>query len=363
MASRATASKRLTLPWAEASPAQVKTYQDAAQTAEEFFAATQAQESMGWMTWKTSAGRDYLFHGVGRAGHGKSLGARTPQTEDRYNTFQSDKAAATARRAQLLPEVTRYAKYIKVERLNRLPQMAGKVINLFAKAGVGERLKVVGTNSLYAYETLAAVLFEPDITATRDLDLLWDGRAGIAFAGDFDNVELNGFSSILRQADKTFTVSMEPDRSFRVKNAAGYAVDFLMPEPDAGRKAAAKDSVRPIGLEGQRLLNDAPTLTQTGFLADGYPCRMRAVDPRYFVLHKRWVAARKGRDPGKARRDRLQAAAVEGVIAQCLPMYSFSDPAFLSGLPAPLERYLPLPPVDGDSGDSGSARAAREAGL
>ncbi len=361
--SRSTTPGQVTAPWAEASPAQVKTFQDAAQIAEAFFAATQTHDAMGWMTWKTSAGRDYLFHGFGRAGLGKSQGARSPQAEGRYSSFQADKAAAAERRAQLLPELTRYAKYIKVERLNRLPQMAGKVINLLAKAGVGERLKVVGTNSLYAYESLASVLFDPDITATRDLDLLWDGRAGIAFAGDFDDAQLKGFSSILRKADKTFTVSMEINRSFSVRNAAGYAVDFLMPEPDDGRKAASKDNVRPIGLEGQRLLNDAPTLTQTVFLADGYPCRMRVVDPRYFVLHKRWVAARKGRDPGKARRDRLQANAMQGVITGLLPMYSFADAAFLRGLPTPLAPYLPKPSAADDGGDPAVAQAAQDAGL
>ena len=349
--------------WVEASPAQVKTFQDAAQVAEEFFVATQTLGTMGWMTWKTSAGRDYLFHGAGRTGHGKSLGVRAQRTEEHYSTFQADKLAMTARRDRLLPEVMRYSKYIKVERLNRLPQMAGKVINLLTKAGLGERLRVVGTNSLYAYEMLAAVLFEPDITATRDLDLLWDGRAGIAFAGDFDDVELRGFSAILRQADKTFTPSMEINRSFSVRNATGYAVDFLMPEPDDGRKAALNDGVRPMGLEGQRMLNDAPVLTQTVFLADGYPCPMRVVDPRYFVLHKHWVAGRDGRDPGKARRDRLQAEAMARVIQQWLPMFGFDDSAFLHALPVQLVPYLPGLATGKLSGELADRSGLRDAGL
>ena len=65
--SRSTTPGQVTAPWAEASPAQVKTFQDAAQIAEAFFAATQTHDAMGWMTWKTSAGRDYLFleiHGL-----------------------------------------------------------------------------------------------------------------------------------------------------------------------------------------------------------------------------------------------------------------------------------------------------------
>ena len=300
---------------------QIKVYQDASQVAQAYGEAARAEESAGWMTWKAARGREYLFHGFGRAGNGTSQGVRDTNTEQRMAQFQADKQALSERRTQLGAQVTHQAKYVKVERLNRLPQIAGRVLNLLAKAGLAERLKVIGTNALYVYEALAAVRFDEGITATRDLDLLWDARGGIVFTGDFDEVELRGFSAILKKADKTFTVSEE--RTFCVTNADGYAVDFLM----------------------QRILNEAPSITRTVFTQDGYPCAMRVVDPRYFALHKWWVAARTQsakdqRDPGKARRDQLQAIAVCDLIAAHLPMYSFDEQPFLSELPRALKPYL-----------------------
>ena len=212
---------------------QTRIYQDAAQVAEAHAAAALAHEGMGWMTWKASAGRDYLFHGFGREGKGKGLGVRSVENEARLAEFSEQKEANWQRLQTLRAELLRYSKYIKAERLNRMPLMAGKVINLLDKAGVGSELRVIGTNSLYAYEVLGSVLFAPDVRETRDLDILWDARRKLEFTGDAEGARLHGFSAILRKADKTFTVSEE--RRFTATNASGYAVDFLMPEPDDGR--------------------------------------------------------------------------------------------------------------------------------
>ena len=47
--------------------------------------------------------------------------------------------------------------------------------------------------------------------------------------------------------------------------------------------------------------------------------RMNTVDPRAFVRVKRWLAARKDRDPLKRRKDRLQADVVDSLIENYLP--------------------------------------------
>ncbi|KWT82717.1 MULTISPECIES: GSU2403 family nucleotidyltransferase fold protein [unclassified Variovorax] len=46
---------------------------------------------------------------------------------------------------------------------------------------------------------------------------------------------------------------------------------------------------------------------------------MNTVDPRAFVRVKRWLAARKDRDPLKRRKDRLQADVVDSLIKNYLP--------------------------------------------
>ena len=51
----------------------------------------------------------------------------------------------------------------------------------------------------------------------------------------------------------------------------------------------------------------------------GAMARMNTVDPRAFVRVKRWLAARKERDPLKRRKDRLQADVVDSLIENYLP--------------------------------------------
>jgi hypothetical protein len=332
---------------------QTRVYSDAVQVAEAYRAAKQSLGEAGWMTWKRSNGTDYLFHGKGGAGNGQSLGARTPEKEAQLEEFSARKTDLQARVATLEESLLRHAKYVKVERLNRLPMVAGKIINLLAKAGVAHNLRVIGTHSLYAYEALGAVLFSSAVRATRDLDLLWDTRTQLTFTGDISDVDVKGFSAVLKKADPTFTVSAE--KSFRAINAQGYAVDFLMSEPDDGRRATRGDKVFPMGLQGQAMLNDAPLVEQAVFMENGLPCWIRTIDPRYFVLHKRWVAARPDRQAGKNRRDVEQADAVQRLLAQ-LPMYRMEEATFLAQLPTPLASHTP-------AAEREQARALDESGL
>jgi hypothetical protein len=69
---------------------------------------------------------------------------------------------------------------------------------------------------------------------------------------------------------------------------------------------------------GQDLLN-AERFSRMVVATSGAMARMNTVDPRAFVRVKRWLAARKDRDPLKRRKDRLQADVVDSLIENYLP--------------------------------------------
>jgi hypothetical protein len=310
------------IPWTER---ESKTYQDAEMLASNWYARLDARK-LGWMTWKTNpSGREYLFHGKDRAGNGAYIGPRSEETEAQLAQFKADKAEAEENEAR--DEATKEAKFIRAVRLNRMPNGPAKIIRSFERAGLGASLMVVGTHALYAYEVAGALRFSPNLTATRDVDLLWDSRVGIELAIDPQEAQQPGFMAVLKKIDKSFTVSME--HSFRVTSASGLMVDFLMAEPDDGRKPVLQDAVTPIGLPGQQWLMTAPPMERIVFSEDGLPVRLRVPQPSLFAAHKEWVAARKDRRVEKKSRDQAQARAVREALVDRLV-----DDADVSGLVA-----------------------------
>ena len=250
-------------------------------------------------------------------------GNLSAQTEQVYANLQAALQAAGASFSNVFKVVTyvvdltpEKAAAVRAVRLNRMPDGPAKIIRTLERAGFGRSLHVVGTHALYAYEVAASIRFAPDLTATRDIDLLWDSQAAMELAVTVEPEGRQGFLDTLKKIDSSFTVSME--HSFRVTSAKGLIVDFLMAEPDDGRRPAKGDKLRPIGLAGQRWLLASPAMERVAFSQDGLPIRLRVPQPTLFAAHKEWVAARPDRNPGKRARDLAQAAAVWDAMASHL---------------------------------------------
>jgi hypothetical protein len=108
------------------------------------------------------------------------------------------------------------------------------------------------------------------------------------------------------------------EHSFRVTRAQGLTVDFLMAEPDDGRRPKCGVRVRPIGLVGQSWLIGSAPMRQIAFSDDGFPIRLRVPQPALFAAHKRWLADLPARAAAKRDRDRAQAGAVFGLLSERL---------------------------------------------
>lgn len=290
----------------------------------------------GWMTWKKNGGgKEYLFYGQDRAGNGQSLGVRSADTEARMQAFRDGKEAAQRREAGLRAQVATQARFVRAARLNRMPRDAAKLLRTFERTAYQGALTVVGTHALYAYEAAAGVRFVPGLTATRDIDLLWDSKQQLEVGVGLSEEQRPGFLEVLRQLDATFTVSAE--HSFRVTSAQGLMVDFLMAEPDDGRKPKVGDKVRPIGLAGQAWLLGSAPMQRIAFSDDGYPIRLAVPQPTLFATHKSWVAQQRGRAAAKRDRDRAQAQAVFALLEDRL-----ADQVNVTRkMPAELKAYLP----------------------
>lgn len=307
------------------SDTQRRIYVDAAQIFEAYLEAEdRALSHRGGMHWKRSKGREYLFRAMDRTGRGKSLGPRSPETETMLAGFQEGRRAAEERLAGLRHRLAEQARLCRAVQIQRVPRLVAAILRVLRRHGLlGDRLLVVGTHALYAYEAAAGVLLDPMVTATMDLDLLLDSRKRLALAPR-GNLKFQGLIELLRSVDRSFEVVRKG--SYRAANRDGYLVDLIRPVPSPPWKSEA----RGLGEENDLTAADvgklewllsSPKFEQIVIGDDGFPAFMATTDPRAFLIHKLWLSKQEDREPVKKQRDRSQAATVIALITQFLPQY------------------------------------------
>src|SRR5258708_3024466 len=282
------------------------------------------------------AGAEYLYLIAGKVE--RSLGVRSPATERIKSDHDHHRDRLKRRLATLDARIKEMARINRAAGLGRVPTTAARILRRLDGAGLlGRHLFVVGTHALFAYEAAAGIVFESGLTATTDVDLLWDARRRLSLA--LVDVRAEGVLGLLRKVDHTFVA---PRNSFRAVNDEGYYVDIIRAlEKDEMRAVNTRispvdDDLEAPALAGLEWLINAPKFEQIVVGADGIPLWMSCIDPRAFALHKYWISRRDDRDPLKRRRDAAQARAVAAVAVEYLRLeFSVKE---LSALPADLVR-------------------------
>ena len=284
----------------------------------------------GSMYWrKTGAAKtEYLIKEV--KGIEKSLGCRSSDTERVIAEFKRNKTESTERLKALREAMKKQQRVNFALRIGRTPNTVIAVLNAIAHAGISDHFLVIGTNSLYAYETHAGVYLSGDITATKDFDLLWDSRKHLSLVSKDPDFNTKGLIGILRKVDKSFSVL--DDETYRAANSDGYMVDLIKRRPASFFDDHEKEQLRKV--EGDfwacKIVNmdwllSSPKFKQTVVGVNGHMAEMTTIDPRAFVLFKAYLAQKDDRDPIKKPRDLEQAKAVFYLIEERLPHLGFDQ--------------------------------------
>ena len=270
----------------------------------------------GSMYWQHSRGRQYLYREHSKDQR-KSLGVRSPETEQINAEFKAGKAAAEARLKQLSAALIEQQRLNVALRVGRTPNVVISLLEQIRRAGLQHHFMVIGTNALYAYETHVGVRFFGDETATSDIDSLCDSHKRITLLangdGRFDKTRLIG---VLRKLDSTFQI--EEKERFRAVNAHGYMIDVIERQPLSldGDFWVAK-------IRNLDWLLSAPKFKQVVVGSNGKMAEMITVDPRAFTLYKVYLAQKDDRDQIKAPHDITQAQAVYNLVQERMPHLSF----------------------------------------
>jgi hypothetical protein len=278
------------------------------------------QQFVGYLSWKTIGGRDYLYRTDSR-GQGTSLGPRSPGTEHQFAKLKGDRKVAGA-----------------MYRTLRLPAIASAAAEVLREADrrrmLGEQLIVVGTSAMVAYEFEAGERFATGLDATEDFDLAWAVVTGetVLVTGKLQSPVL----SMLKAVDSTYVVNSE--RPFQARNRAAYEVKVLA-APSVMKTYPPAEPLRPVRMPELEWLLEGRRVDQVVCGRDGTPARIVAPDPRWFALHKCWLADKPTRSRSKAPKDRRQGEALLRAVQERLPHYPIDD-AFVRALPNELRPYL-----------------------
>ena len=313
----------------EMSDNQRRVYLDAVQLYEAFISAFQKSRSYrGGMHWKKAKGRQYLFKTRDRYGYGESLGPRSAETEKILADFQKAKKEAKNRLASLKNRLKEQSRFCKAAMIQRVPRIVAGVLRVLDQRNLlGQNILVIGTNAMYAYEAAAGVFLDRPLTATRDMDILWDVRPKLTLFAE-DETDSMDLLDVLRKADKSFE-PVAPE-SFRAVNRDGYMVDLIKPE---SKSLVRNDPVRMGGpgdlkaaeIRSLHWLISSPKFSQVIIGEDGYPVSMVVPDPRAFAIHKVWLSEQTDREPVKKQRDNDQGLAIALLVIKYMPQYKFES--------------------------------------
>lgn len=293
------------------------------------------------MHWKKAGGHEYLFRVRDRKGNGKSLGVRSPSTEQLFLEFARGKERAESRLKAIDAALGEQARLNKALRLGRVPETVARILRELALADVAREFTVLGTQALYAYEVMGGVQFLAELLASGDVDLLYDRRRKLTLIAR--KMDGRGLLGLLKKADRSF----EPvgENTFRAANAGQFMVDLIVSPGDlrdSNTIQFAEGDLAASEVPGLEWLVNAPRQHVVAIAEDGRPVEMQVADPRAFAIHKLWLSGKTDRSPLKRPRDAAQARILAQLIREHLPHLPLKQ-SDLRFLPKDLvERFLGL---------------------
>jgi hypothetical protein len=281
------------------------------------------------MKWAERSGREYLYQVTDRSGNAKSLGPKSPETEQLLSSYQANKSLLAERRKGSAEKLAETSAIYRSLRLPLIPSEGAKILREADKRGLLEnKLLVVGTNAMPAYCIEAGGKINDAPDETDDFDMTWSAAS--------KDASISGVMAMLKAVDGTYTVNTE--RTFQARNAKAFEFELLAAPSTAGNMFI-NDKPVPIPLEEQEWLLLGKTISHVVVARDGSPARIAAPDPRYFALQKLWMSVQEKRDRLKQPKDRKQGIAVLSAVQSSMPHLSMDD-AFENELPEDLKPFF-----------------------
>ncbi len=272
------------------------------------------------MLWqKHKGGYQLLAKENLKTGKREYLGRRNEKTEEIIDNFRHSKLQIKERLKTLKERLKRDEKLNKLEGIARAPKELVALFHKINELDLGNKLIVIGTNSLYAYEAKAGIMIEESHLATQDIDILNRKDKGISFM--FNTLsETSTALELLQSIDKSFYQS--PKVPYRFINNDGVWIELIVPSIDIMQENTKSDffsDVTPLAMDGLQWIENARLFKETIIGLDGKSANITTIHPLEYAIYKNWLGQREDRDFLKHTRDIEQSKLVTKIIAEYMP--------------------------------------------
>lgn len=265
----------------------------------------------GRLRWKTVAGVDYLYRMNFGNGNGKSLGRRSVETEELFQSSMVIEEQSKNGWERLLFK----GRLMKAAKLPLVSGFVSETLRILDVEGLlGNRLWISGDAAIPAYQMEAGAILSPVSFSPTVLHL--------EFSPEDREKILELLVDLLRKEDSTWCFNKE--REGCLQNKKGFQIEV--------------SNVLGNFLRSEQAVT-GKLISHVVCDVYGKPCRIVAPDPRLFALHKLHMANVEGRNPFKREKDLQQADAILTLVEERMPHYPL-DEDFRKELAPELSRCL-----------------------
>jgi hypothetical protein len=273
------------------------------------------------MLWqKHKDGYELLAKENLKTGKREYLGRRSAETEKIAESFRHSKIQIKERLKNLKEKLKRDEKLNKLEGITRAPKELVALFQKINELGLDDKLIVIGTNTLYAYEAKAGIMIEEEHLATHDIDILNRKDKGVSFMFTELSQTSNALE-LLQSIDKSFYQSSKVP--YRFINKDGVWIELIIPANGTVDSITEKESffsdVTPLAMEGMQWIENARLFKETIIGTNGKSANITTIHPLEYAIYKNWLGQREDRDFLKHTRDIEQSKLVTKIMLEYMP--------------------------------------------
>jgi len=260
-----------------------------------------------------------------KTGKREYLGRRNAETEKIRESFRNAKVEIKARLKNLKEKLKRDEKLNKIENITRAPKELIALMQKINELNLDDKLIVIGTNSLYAYEAKAGIMIEESHLATQDIDILNRKDKGISFMFTQLSQKYTALE-LLQSIDKSFYQS--PKVPYRFINKDGIWIELIVPMATHASTSTQNkflNDVMSLDMEGIQWIENARLFKETIVGFNGKSANITTIHPLEFAIYKNWLGQREDRDYLKHTRDIEQSKLITKVIIDYMPNIDISQ--------------------------------------
>lgn len=274
------------------------------------------------MSWNKIRAKEYLFKECYDTKKRDYLGVRDDKTEDIIVAFKKQKLEKKEQLKKIKLKLDKLEKLSKFYGLARTPNILVEFFRKVNELDLDDKLIVIGTNALYAYEVYASVFMEDENLATYDIDIFnkRDKKLSVALRTKLPQKTIK---SLLLDIDKSFLKSKEAP--YRFINDDNIVVEIITPVSKNNLNSDTFSGVLNLEISGTKWLESSKLEKKMIIGTNGKCAYISTIRPLEYAIYKYWLGKHERKDMMKQQRDIKQSFLVTKLINDYIPIIDIEN--------------------------------------